>query len=109
MSDGFPTRPDLTVIDRAIRRLRNHDSFYSCWAMRVAATGSIWNPETEYERQFALWMCKRGPLPKWWGSRAHGPQTRARIAALKSFRQACIDAAIQAPGAAHQPTQPEGN
>lgn len=98
--------PNLAVIDEAITRIRNGDSFYACLALRVAEAGSIREPETEYERQFELWMGRSGVLPKWWSSRSYGPQTRARIAALKSFRQACIDAAaLQAPGATHQPTE----
>lgn len=86
--------PDLRVIDRAIERIRLGSSHFSCLALREAQyeTGSQdWSIAHEYRSQYRSWAIRNGAYPEWWSS--DRPYKRERMAALKSFRQACIDAA----------------
>jgi hypothetical protein len=100
VSKRIPARPSLKVIDRAIRTVEDRKFAWTCIALRDAE-GVLWIEDSEYCRQYRLWVCKR-VAPHWWN--APGAEFKAkRIAALKSFRQACIDAAIPAPGAAQAP------
>ena len=86
--------PDLRVIDMAIERIRFDANHHSCAALAFGL-GDLGcysrSLAEEYKRQYKLWTFKNGGRPKWWNSGR--PYKRARIAALKSFRQACIDAA----------------
>lgn len=103
MSNLFPARPSLAVIDRAIGLIRSGRERWTCWAL-VLATNQATGPCNTYTRQFRMHMERDGNLPAWWTEGENTPENRAlRIAALKSFRQACIDAgAIQAPGATQE-------
>lgn len=100
-----PVRPDLAVIDRAIElvEMRNHYAGqYTCHALTFAEHGTLAR-RSEYARQYGLWIKKsRSRLPVWWGTRG-GLHIGSRIAALKSFRQACIDAALSSPSQGGQP------
>lgn len=99
-AEHVPDRPDLAVIDRAIELVRTgvYHGWYSCWALSDCCI----NYDNEYTRQYTRWIKEsKGRLPDWWGGEALR-HTGARINALKSFRQACVDAgAVQAPGATH--------
>jgi len=94
-----PALPDLAVIDRAIElvEMRNHYAGqYTCHALMFAEHGTL-ACRSEYARQYGLWIRKsRSRLPVWWGTRG-GLHIGSRITALKSFRQACIDAANRIP------------
>jgi hypothetical protein len=95
-------RPDLAVIDRAIELVRSGQERWTCWALVMAENPRGCSPRNKYTAQFRLHMTSDRGLPDWWTEGENTPENRAlRIAALKSFRQACIDAAIQAPGAGH--------
>lgn len=99
MSKRIPARPSLAVIDRAIRTVESRQFVWTCIALRDAE-GADSIDDSEYCRQYRRWVCKRR-VPHWWNSSDLRFKDE-RIAALKSFRQACIDAAIQTPGAAQE-------
>ena len=94
-----PDRPDLAVIDRAIEILESRSHYaglFSCHALMFAESGSLAGV-SEYARQYEMWTKKsKDRLPVWWGTRS-GLHIGSRITALKSFRQACIDAAKTIP------------
>ena len=86
--------PDLLVIDRAIERIRLGLNRYTCYALERAAfevAPQDWTHADAYVNQYQRWTLRNGKEPKWWDSGRR--YKRERIAALKSFRQACIDAA----------------
>lgn len=92
----FPERPDLAVIDRAIARVRAGRTRQTCWALfyesALLSDSCNSNPYVMQYRQHI-----RGPegFPRWWNkARAYREE---RIAALQSFRQACVDAANTSP------------
>lgn len=96
----YPDRPDIAVIDRAIERVRSGRTRQTCLALFYEAPMlSDSCSSSPYVRQYRQHI--RGPegFPRWW-NKTKGDYREERVAALQSFRQACIDAAIQAPGAA---------
>lgn len=90
--------PNLAVIDAAIELVRSKVTLFTCWAL-VRASHEVEPRARRSVLRRNLYLaqyreCVLGPedkRPKWWNS-IH-PYKRDRIAALKKFRQACIDAA----------------
>lgn len=81
------SKPDLAVIDQAIRMI-NHDwNTYTCVALDIAS-GGCWT----YKRQYRMYIesINEGKVPYWWDHRH--PFKEERIKALEGFKQACIDA-----------------
>lgn len=88
-----PPRPDLSVIDRAIERLRVRSAasslHYACVELREAA-GDPSIDESEYCNQFYMWAIHHYKgWPSWWNT---GRKHPGRIRALRLFKQACIRA-----------------
>lgn len=94
--------PNLAVIDHAIELVRSEVMPFTCCALSGAAADMDWGPALSmweinerrrlYTNQYR--KCIWGPedkRPEWWNSIR--PYKRERIAALKKFRKACIDAA----------------
>lgn len=90
--------PNLDVIEVAIAKLNAGLTPYCCTAL-TRAVDDIEDPYNWFARtnlyctQFrkCIWGPK-GTRPVWWSSPHHHYRAE-RIAALKKFRQACIDAA----------------
>lgn len=91
--------PRIEVIDAAIARIENGQEVFTCLALREAVgivfpglppeeAFGVWS---RYCRQYALSCKSNGAQPWWWNSQA--PLRSHRIAALKNFRQLCLDAA----------------
>lgn len=91
----IPKRPDLRVIDRAIKRIRFGLSHYTCYALRDAAIEihECSSAAMEYRQQYrrVIRNLMGGFMPYWWCDLR--PCKEDRIKALQAFRQACIDAA----------------
>lgn len=104
----IPARPDLAVIDKAVRRIEKRLDAQTCWALFHASDDIGGYPNNNvYVRQFRAFVTDQDShFPIWWNNCYTAANKKHRIAALKAFRQACIDAAIQAPGAEH-PINPE--
>ncbi len=101
--------PNLAVIDRAIERIKTGANTYSCLALEeavleiefpcAAKNVPAWRrPDKEalrigqYVGQYYQHVHRTETYPQWWNHSTN--QYRAeRIAALKSFRKACIAAA----------------
>lgn len=91
--------PRIEVIDDAIARIENGQEVYTCLALGEAvdiAFPGLQSYEFDdvrrrYCRQYALSCKSNGAQPWWWNSQA--PLRSHRIAALKNFRQLCLDAA----------------
>jgi len=92
--------PSLAVIDHAIAEIEA-GAAYSCTALSRAVEGfertkhdrDLWARTHLYRTQYR--RCIWGPnnqRPLWWDSPLRHYKAE-RIAALKKFRQACIDAA----------------
>lgn len=86
------SRPDLAVIDEAIRRIRVCWNTYTCIALRQAAIELRQaHLATEYVTQYRKHILSgQRSFPNWWNS-SYCHQ-KDRIAALESFRDACINA-----------------
>lgn len=92
--------PNLAVIDRAIALVEIGRNAFTCYALQCAVhdvEGRPWISErsTLYCRQWREFNCHRngGRFPKWW-NKAYSPRRKAsRVAALRAFKQACIEAA----------------
>ena len=94
------SKPNVAIIDEAIRRIKEGVNRHSCVALSHAcekaggdyfgSSDSSRDGET-YRAQYRLLMTNsRGKLPSWWDvDKRH---TRARVAALKKFKAACIAA-----------------
>lgn len=91
--------PRIDVIDAAIARIENGQDLFTCLAL-VEAVRSAFPGLTSYElvdvrrryrRQYALSCKSNGAQPRWWDCQS--PLRSPRIAALKNFRQLCLDAA----------------
>lgn len=91
--------PRIEVIDAAIKIIENGQEVFSCLALRAAVRsasqglppGEAFDIRSRYCRQYALSCQSNGALPWWWNSQE--PLRLPRIAALKNFRQLCLDAA----------------
>lgn len=96
MSNKFPP-PELAVLDGAIQFYLRGGCHYTCYALTHAVRRRA--PRTcvhsTYTCQYTLWCRARngGSLPYWWNRSE--PFRRERLAALRGFRQACIDAATK--------------
>lgn len=103
-------QPNLKILDLAIRCMKSSHYWFSCSVLESAYINIngvqlyLSNSSTikEYKTQYRRWTMKvnGGKKPKWWNSLPHNlteSQKRKyrdfRVAALESFRQACIDAA----------------
>lgn len=103
--------PNLNVIDKAIRFIETGKTRFTCIALQLAAAeiecgvkaGNLWDipldvlrRSSAYRDQYAQLIISKWPdtkAPRWWNSPDH--YTKARIAALKKFRKACIAAGKQ--------------
>jgi hypothetical protein len=87
-------RPSLNVIDKAIQKIKKSEWTFTCIALEfsVSSNASVetLNLYSDQWKAFVLSQ-NRGRKPIWWNSSF--PYKEARIAALKGFRKACIDAA----------------
>lgn len=91
--------PSLAVIDRAIELIRSGRDKFTCCALECAVydledEGDCWYVYRRidlYLEQYRMHAFRNG-RPLWWDSSASWYVTE-RIAALKKFKQACIDAA----------------
>ena len=91
--------PRIEVIDAAIYRIERGLNQHSCFALSAAVCSAHRNLSLEQKRllvalyaaQYRQSAWARDGRPSWWGelSAGKGP----RIAALKNFRQLCLDAA----------------
>ena len=91
MTHDHTKGPDLRVIDRAIERIKSGKDRCTVIALYgvLRELGGAEHRGT-YSTQYGRFSWRNGK-PRWWNSpHLH---TRARIAALKAFRQACIDSA----------------
>jgi len=92
MTHDHAKGPDLRVIDRAIERIKRRDNTFTCFALMNSFFDLY--PDSDdsqlYQKQYQE-FAGRKVTPKWWNSPL--PHIRARVAALKEFRQMCIDAA----------------
>lgn len=103
--------PDLRVLDTAIQYVKEGRDWYSCFALESAveyiypkkSLAAQKRCYTQYQNQYRLVTrdyMGRGSYPEWWdtppGYWTWNQQRRvraSRVAALKRFRKACIDAA----------------
>ena len=92
--------PQIEVIDRAIEMIESGYSIYCCHALRDALNGQArggiapWPVIYLYQRQFRDFCRSRsgGSVPGWWNFHRSKARQRLRLAALRAFRAACIEA-----------------
>lgn len=97
---NMKSKPKIAIIDEAIRRISECRDRHTCVALSNACEtfgGMYWGSQDgsksgdTYREQYRLVMTnKKGKLPSWWNS--DGLHKKARIAALKKFKAACIAA-----------------
>lgn len=87
--------PDLRIIDEAIRLVYSGLSTYTCHALISAAisVGLTTEQADMYRTQYRRFVLRHGLFPRWWNEGYDQIFVGARIAALKEFKKACIDAA----------------
>ena len=91
--------PDLAVIDAAIESIENGQEVFTRFALGAAVRSAfpgltfdeLFDALRRYCRQYELSCMADGARPWWWSCQS--PQQASRIAALKNFRQLCLDAA----------------
>ena len=91
--------PRIEVIDAAIESIENGQDVFTCFALGAAVRRAfpeltldeIVGVRRRYCRQYELSCKTDGALPWWWNCQS--PRQASRIAALKNFRQLCLDAA----------------
>ncbi len=91
--------PDLAAIDAAIARIENGQDVFTCFALGAAVRSAfpgltldeLFDVRRRYCRQYELSCMTDGARPWWWNRQS--PLRSPRIAALKNFRQLCLDAA----------------
>ena len=91
--------PRIEVIDAAIESIENGQEVFTCFALGAAVRSvfpgltldELDDVRRRYSLQYALSCKSNGARPWWWD----GPASlqAPRIAALKNFRQLCLDAA----------------
>lgn len=92
--------PRIEVIDAAIESIENGQERYTCFALGVAVRSAIpWltldelvDVRRRYCWQYELSCMIDGARPWWWNCQQYRRRS-LRIAALKNFRQLCLDAA----------------
>lgn len=91
--------PRIEVIDAAIESIGNGQDVFTCFALGAAVRSAfpgltldeLVDVRRRYCRQYELSCMTDGARPWWWNCQS--PQQASRIAALKNFRQLCLDAA----------------
>jgi hypothetical protein len=86
-------KPDLRVIDEAISIIKSgRQTIYICTALNNAAI--VFEVDSDiYREQFEKYVRSQngGQRPHWWS--AWQRYNKERLAALRGFRQACVNAA----------------
>ena len=95
---NMTSKPDIGIIDYAIRLIELDQVYHPCVALSHAcvAFGGDYNGShddalsgTTYRDQYELLMKKKnGKMPYWWDNY----NKKARLEALRKFRAACIEA-----------------
>ena len=91
--------PRIGVIDAAIARIERGLNQHSCFALSGAVRSAYRNLSfrqrqllvARYTAQYRQSAWARDGRPSWWDNPSAGKEPR--IAALKNFRQLCLDAA----------------
>lgn len=93
--------PQIEVIDRAIELIESEREIHCCHALSYALRESLnrcgahqFEVSLLYRQQFSKLCAQQndGALPRWWDSCYSAVAKRRRIAALRAFREACIEA-----------------
>ena len=91
--------PRIEVIDAAIKIIENGQDVTTCSALVAAVDAAFQELPDEdallvwlrYLLQYRQSCWARGGRPSWWDTPSAGKEPR--VAALKNFRQLCLDAA----------------
>ena len=92
--------PRIEVIDAAIESIENGQEVFTCFALGAAVRSAfpgltldeLVDVRRRYCGQYELSCMADGARPWWWNCQQYRHRA-SRIAALKNFRQLCLDAA----------------